>query len=134
MIRAVAYRIQELAHGGLSRGTLRRLASVARQLEATGELTATITPAPLRPGAKLLREWRGRTHTVTAVESGYEYAGSVYPSLSKVAETITGAHWSGPRFFGIAVRSARPDRGPASAADEPGAAAGQDEVGVATHG
>jgi len=48
-----------------------------------------------------VREWRGRTHTVVVTEDGFEYAGKTYTSLSKVAQTITGAHWSGPRFFGL---------------------------------
>jgi Protein of unknown function (DUF2924) len=49
------------------------------------------------------REWRGRTHTVTVTEDGFEYAGASYPSLTKIAKKITGAHWSGPRFFGLPV-------------------------------
>jgi hypothetical protein len=49
----------------------------------------------------LVREWHGRTHTVTVTEDGFEYAGMTYPSLSKVAKKITGTHWSGLRFFGL---------------------------------
>jgi Protein of unknown function (DUF2924) len=55
----------------------------------------------LKPGARLVREWRGRTHTVTVTEDGFGYAGKNYPSLTKIAKKITGAHWSGPRFFGL---------------------------------
>ena len=55
----------------------------------------------LRPGTRLVREWRGRTHTVVAMENGFEYAGKTFPSLTKIAHAITGAHWSGPRFFGL---------------------------------
>jgi hypothetical protein len=51
--------------------------------------------------ARLVREWRGRTHTVTVTEDGFEYAGTNFPSLTKIAQKITGAHWSGPRFFGL---------------------------------
>jgi hypothetical protein len=50
----------------------------------------------------LVREWHGRTHTVTVTEDGFEYAGTSYPSLTKIANKITGGHWSGPRFFGLA--------------------------------
>ncbi len=50
---------------------------------------------------RLVREWRGRTHTVVVTEKGFEYSGKTYLSLSKIAEIITGAHWSGPRFFGL---------------------------------
>jgi Protein of unknown function (DUF2924) len=63
-----------------------------------------VGPAPalnLKPGARLVREWGGRTHTVTITEDGFEYAGENYPSLTKIAQKITGAHWSGPRFFGL---------------------------------
>jgi hypothetical protein len=48
-----------------------------------------------------VREWRGRTHAVVAVEGGFEHDGKVYASLTRIAQTITGAHWSGPRFFGL---------------------------------
>ena len=59
----------------------------------------------LKPGARLVREWHGRTHTVTVTEDGFEYAGTVYASLSTIAKKITGAHWSGPRFFGVSAAS-----------------------------
>jgi len=67
-------------------------------------ITGRVGPDPglaLKPGARLVREWHGRTHTVTVTEDGFEYAGTSYPSLTKVAKKITGAHWSGPRFFGL---------------------------------
>jgi hypothetical protein len=54
-------------------------------------------------GLDAFREWHGRTHTVTVTEDGFEYAGSSYASLTKIAKKITGAHWSGPRFFGLLV-------------------------------
>jgi hypothetical protein len=57
--------------------------------------------------ARLVREWRGRAHTVTVTEDGFEYAGVNYPSLTKIAREITGAQWSGPRFFALQAR----DRG-----------------------
>ncbi len=66
--------------------------------------TGRISPGPvlsLKPGARLVREWHGRTHTVTVTEDGFEYAGTNYPSLTKIAKMITGASWSGPRFFGL---------------------------------
>lgn len=55
----------------------------------------------LLPGARLLRNWNGRTHVVDVVEGGYRFEEKVYPSLTAVARMITGAHWSGPRFFGL---------------------------------
>lgn len=100
LIRGIAYRRQELEHGGLGRTTRRKLKTLAKMFRTTGR----VAPDPgltLKPGARLVREWRGRTHTVTVTEDGFEYAGASYPSLTKVAKKITGAHWSGPRFFGF---------------------------------
>jgi len=55
----------------------------------------------LLPGARLLRDWNGRTHVVDVLETGFAFEAKVYPSLSAIAHKITGAHWSGPRFFGL---------------------------------
>jgi Protein of unknown function (DUF2924) len=55
----------------------------------------------LRPGTTLVRQWRGHAHTVLVGEDGFEYEGRHYRSLTVIAERITGAHWSGPRFFGL---------------------------------
>ena len=55
----------------------------------------------IRPGTQLVREWGGRAHNVVVTKDGFEYAGKAYASLSKIAQAITGAHWSGPRFFGL---------------------------------
>src|SRR3984893_2660258 len=69
-------------------------------------------PQPEARRASVVREWRGRTHTVTITEDGFEYAGTSYPSLTKIAKRITGAHWSGPRFFGLLAAGAeRPSNG-----------------------
>lgn len=100
LIRGIAYRHQELEHGGLSKTTRRKLKTLAKMFRTTGR----IAPDPgvsLKPGARLVREWRGRTHTVIVTEDGFDYAGTSYPSLTKIAKKITGAHWSGPRFFGL---------------------------------
>lgn len=100
VLRALAYRLQEREHGGLSKATLRRIAAQARERHGKGALR----PEPnvqVRPGARLVREWRGRSHTVTVTDDGLEYGGKTYASLTPIAETITGAHWSGPRFFGL---------------------------------
>jgi len=66
--------------------------------------TGRVGPDPglaLKPGARLVRGWHGRTHTVTVTEDGFDYVGTSYASLTKIAKKITGAHWSGPRFFGL---------------------------------
>lgn len=100
LMRGVAYRVQERAQGGLGRSTRNRLRALARQLEA-GTGTAFDPGIALKPGAKLVREWHGRTHTVAVLEDGFDYGGTRYSSLSVIARRITGARWSGPRFFGI---------------------------------
>jgi len=100
LIRGIAYRRQELKHGGLGKTTRRKLKTLAKMFRTTGR----VSPDPglaLKPGARLVREWHGRTHTVTVTEDGFEYCGTSYPSLTKVVKKITGAHWSGPRFFGL---------------------------------
>jgi Protein of unknown function (DUF2924) len=98
--RSVAYRLQEVAYGGLPKATLRKLMSLADELKAEGQISVDAGPQ-IKPGARLIREWRGRTHIVTVTEDGFEYAGRAYSSLTKIARAITGACWSGPRFFGL---------------------------------
>ena len=100
LVRAIAYRIQELAFGGLSKATQRKLMASTRELESDGTIVSERN-RKIRPGARLVREWHGRTHTIVVTEDGFEHAGKSYPSLSKIAQAITGAHWSGPRFFGL---------------------------------
>ena len=100
LVRAIGYRLQELEHGGLGKATRRKLQTLARAFRTTGRIGPTPSLS-LKPGARLVREWHGRTHTVTVTEDGFEYAGMTYPSLTKVAKKVTGAHWSGPRFFGL---------------------------------
>lgn len=100
MRRAIAYRIQEKAFGGLSAASKRKLKDHATQIENMGRVRPDPRPA-VRTGARLVREWNGRTYTVTVTEDGFEYCGNTYRSLTKVAQVITGAHWSGPRFFGL---------------------------------
>jgi Protein of unknown function (DUF2924) len=100
LVRTVAYRMQELAYRGLSKATQRKLVTLTKELETNGSIVSDPNPR-IRPGARLVREWRGRTHTVVVTEEGFEYAGKTYSSLTKIAQAITGAHWSGPRFFGL---------------------------------
>ena len=110
LMRGVGYRRQELEHGGLSKATRRRLKTLAKMFRTEGR----VAPDPvlsLKPGARLVREWHGRTHTVTVTEDGFDYAGATYPSLTKVAREITGAHWSGPRFFGLKPAAGRRSQG-----------------------
>ena len=99
LARLLAYDLQVQARGGLSPRLVKRL-----QATAAGETPSPAAPQ-LRPGAQLLRTWNGVTHRVDVVEDGYRYRGVVYRSLSAIAKRITGAHWSGPRFFGLVSRS-----------------------------
>ena len=106
LIRGIGFRLQEIRHGGLGKSTRRKLKTLAKMFRTEGR----VAPDPglsLKPGARLVREWHGRTHTVTVTEDGFEYGGTNYPSLTKIAKKITGAHWSGPRFFGL-VRAIAP--------------------------
>ena len=73
---------------------------------AAADRAATVVAPPrsrrrLTPGARLMREWGGKTHVVDVIEGGYVFEAKVYPSLSAIAGKITGVHWSGPRFFGL---------------------------------
>src|SRR4051812_6021070 len=93
MIRAVAYKMQERALGGLSAATRRLL---------SGEEPALVRRRrTLGSGTVLIREWHGIGHQVTITDKGVLYRGEPYRSLSEIARRITGVRWSGPRFFGV---------------------------------
>ena len=100
----IAYRRQELEFGGLDKATLRKLRTVAKSLRETGQVGPS-SGLSLKPGSRLVREWNGRTHTITVTEEGFEYAGRQFSSLTKIAQTITGTRWSGPRFFGLEAKN-----------------------------
>jgi hypothetical protein len=111
LVLALGYRLQEIAHGGLGKSTRRKLQTLAKALQTTGRV-GTAPSLSLKPGARLVRQWRGRTHIVSITEDGFEYAGTNYSSLTRIAKTITGARWSGPRFFGLPAAAAeRPSNG-----------------------
>jgi Protein of unknown function (DUF2924) len=110
-VLAIGYRLQEIDRGGLAKSVRRKLQTMAKALRTRGEVCSAPS-LRLKPGARLVREWGGRTHAVTVTEDGFEYAGTSYSSLTKIARTITGAGWSGPRFFGLrAAGSARSKSG-----------------------
>ncbi len=100
LVLGVAWKIQEQAYGGLGAATKRRLADLAKTMEQDGDL-ARSRVARLKPGARLVREWRGQTHTVIVLEDGFEWQDKRWRSLSVIAREITDTHWSGPRFFGL---------------------------------
>lgn len=106
LIRGIAYTLQEQAYGGLGKATRRRLRTLAQAFAATGRV-APLNGATVRPGARLVREWQGRTYVVTVTENGFDHDGETHGSLTAIAQRITGAHWSGPRFFGLRSSGAR---------------------------
>jgi hypothetical protein len=124
LVRAVAYRMQEVASGGLRPRRQRQLRQIAQQSKETG---AAHTPPPLelKPGTRLVREWRGRTHEVLVLEGGFFWQDTHYRSLSALARKITGTAWSGPLFFGLKpnrTAALKPSRGPGSAREDSDAA------------
>jgi Protein of unknown function (DUF2924) len=100
LTRAIAYRLQERAYGGLKPSTRRLLARVAEET-ATGSSTKKPQSRMAQSGTILIREWQGNAHRVTMLDDGVSFNGKRYRSLSEVAREITGSRWSGPRFFGL---------------------------------
>lgn len=96
--RRLAYRIQEIAYGGLPAEVKTQITQMRRQMEAGTRQKDNSGPPP---GTVLVREYQGIEHRVTALEGGFEYQGRRYSSLSVIARAITGTQWSGPLFFGL---------------------------------
>ena len=99
--RAVAYRLQERALGGLKPATRRLLQRVAEDGRSRRSASSSMRARKLRSGAVLIREWRGTSHHVTVLDDGVLFRGERHRSLSEVARKITGNRWSGPLFFGL---------------------------------
>ena len=99
LLRGITYKLQEYAFGGLSKTILRKL-QTSPPTEALASKKRRPRPS-FKPGTRLVREWHGVTYTVVILADGVEWRGQRYRSLSVVAREITGAHWSGPRFFGL---------------------------------
>jgi hypothetical protein len=104
IVPMLAYRLQEMAYGGLSAATRKRLRAFVDGIDARGPRPSR-PAARLKAGTRLIREWKGETHVASVLENGVEYRGKRYRSLSEVARAITGTRWSGPAFFGL--KSAR---------------------------
>ena len=109
MGRAIAYRWQERLHGGLPTSVTRAIARLTRLLARTGTLVST-DGLSLKPGTRLVRDWNGRTLNVLVCDEGFELDGRQYGSLTQIAHNVTGARWSGPRFFGLKKRKGPPAR------------------------
>ncbi len=102
--RALAWRMQERINGGLTPATLRQLSRLAQQLDSGGELDIA-REIRLKPGTRLVRHWHGQPYAVLVLEDGFQFRDRHYRSLTPIAREITGAAWSGPRFFGLKDRS-----------------------------
>jgi len=100
MVRVLAYTIQEKAcpRRAITRRRLRQL--LAENMQKAAGISLRI-----KPGTRLIREWKGQIHNVIVAERGYEYQGQLYGSLSEIARLITSTRWSGPVFFGVKSRS-----------------------------
>ena len=94
MGRFLAFEIQARRSGGLPKGFIVKL-------RAKTFAESRPKSPELRPGGRLLREWNGKTHVVEVIDTGYPWNNQRYRSLTAIAREITGAHWSGPRFFGL---------------------------------
>ena len=96
--RLLAQHLQERRHGALPALVARELTRIATE----GLPTEPVRSSPnLTPGTRLMREWNGQTIAVEVQENGFAYADRMWRSLSEIAQHVTGAHWSGPRFFGL---------------------------------
>jgi hypothetical protein len=101
----LAYRVQELAYGGMRLETVARLEALGEKVDG-GNITLRRIRADDRPvaGTRLIREYRGVEHVVTVLANGFEYQGRQYRSLSAIARAITAMRWNGPVFFGLRAR------------------------------
>ncbi len=111
--KRVAWKAQERAYGGLSAVAKRRLEELIAEIElpaedqartVTGKLKKRRKPGATKPGTTITRTWRGQEIVVHARQNGFEHDGTTYRSLSAIAKQITGTHWNGKLFFGLAQR------------------------------
>jgi hypothetical protein len=100
LLRALGYHVQVQAEGGLGKSARKRLAALMASKE-NGDQPPRPAAPQLKPGTRLVREWRGDVHQVTVRDDGFDYRGTQYASLSRIAREITGTRWSGPLFFGL---------------------------------
>lgn len=105
----LAYRIQELAYGGLKPATVRKLEKLGEQLDGGDRKKSGMRADRDRPiiGTRLIREWQGVEHVVTVTADGFDWEGRPYKSLSAIARAITGTRWNGWVFFGLKNRRAQ---------------------------
>lgn len=102
LVRGLTYHKQSRRFGGLSAKTSKQLLKIARSGLVAGNAPRKPNKPRTRLGSQLVREWNGKSYTVHVTDKGYVMSGVTYGSLSSAAKAITGSHWSGPRFFGVA--------------------------------
>ena len=105
LMRAIAYGMQVKRYGGLKPAVRRQLRKLADG--GSAQAAANLKSEKVAPGMRLIREWNGSSHVVEVVDGAFVWNGARYGSLSAVARAITGARWSGPRFFGLELGQAR---------------------------
>jgi hypothetical protein len=98
---SAAFQLQVKIFGGLKLGVKRKLRQTSNGKKVKVPVSSTRKTTTPTPGTRFVREWHGRIYTVESVNDGFLYDGEQYASLSQVARAITGARWSGPRFFGL---------------------------------
>ncbi len=97
--RSIAQKLQENTHGGLDRATAQLLNQlIAQSAKNNGKI---VIPRRIKPGAMLVREWKGKSHRITVMQDGFSFENKPYDNLSEIARLITGTRWNGPRFFGL---------------------------------
>jgi hypothetical protein len=102
--RSIAHSIQERSYGGLQPSTRRLLEQLLKA--AAGKPNGRLElPPRIKPGAELVRAWKGKTYRVVVVADGFAHNGQTFDSLSEIATQITGTRWNGPRFFGLRTAS-----------------------------
>ena len=100
MIAKIAYRIQELAYGGIDEATKSKIQAAAKEVKRP-KATSNKKFRPMI-GTKIMKEYRGKMLEILVVHDGFSYAGEVYKSLSSIATRVTGTKWNGLKFFGVA--------------------------------
>jgi hypothetical protein len=109
-ITFLAYRIQENAYGGLKPNIRADLIRIAKSHGRGKDSARPLALQKLKAGTRIIRKWRDEHHEIFVTDSGYEYRGVSYRSLSRIARKITGTRWSGPAFFGVKKFYRSPDK------------------------
>ena len=100
LLYAAAYHLQAQVYGGLKESTKKKLRQIKTDYDRK-KANDKDGKSPPPVGTRLVREWHGKTHVVDVIEAGYFHDSKTYNSLSEIARAVTGARWSGPRFFGL---------------------------------